>query len=357
MTRRPRAALSLAPTYNEISDTQDAYLTSGKLRLLAKQNARHWRFNDVPSTVALPGNRYAKSLNGFTSHQTEPLFRELLGEYAEHGVLRPGGYADVFHEKFTSPHVCYSVNSLLAPAFAGGWQDALAIGFHAGTYYKYDMRSAYLWAATLGMPEPSSYTRSLAPWKGKHDGLYRIKLLRPSPGAPFPFNRATECLATNTEIELYNLQISEVVTGVVWKSTIDPQRIVDAITCVSAWKQAARAYWGRWAQTEKVECYANGKTWKLPNRALNIPWAHTIVSRVKQRLWECSTDAVHVFVDSVITPHQLPIGPNVGDWKLEKVYTRGVVVGAAGRYGEPDAKLWDRAAGIPINSAARALTA
>lgn len=351
-----RKALQLAPTYNTIERGRDAYLDGLRLRELVGDSrgyGRYWSFHSIPTTVALPDNRFAKSLKPFTSHTTEATFRELLREYTDLGCPRPSGYADIFHERFRSPRVQWSVNALLAPVFAGGWQEAINPGRHTGVFYKYDMRSAYLWAATLGLPDTATYTRSTAPWKGKYDGVYRIELMAPEPTAPFPFNRARECLATNAEIDTYGLRIARVVDGCVWKRTVDGAPIVDAIMQTSTWKQAGRMYWGRWAQMQKVECFARGKKWKLPNLALNIPWAHMIVARVRMRLWEAATDAVHVFVDSVITPHRLPTGDKLGDWKLERTYERGVIVKGTGQYGEPDALKWERAAGVPQNSPLR----
>lgn len=348
-----RKALALAPTYGTVVDGHDAYVNGMVLRQLARQSGRYWAFHEVPTTVALPDNRFAKSLTPFTSHTTEEKFRELLAEYGDLGVKRPSGYADVFHERFQSPRVEWSVNALLAPCFTGGWQDALEIGFMRGVYRKYDMRSAYLWAATLGLPDTRTYTRSLSPARAKYDGLYRVKLLEPATNAPFPFNRATQCLATTEEIERYNLKISEVVAGVVWRRMIDTSKMLEAIKLTSTWKEAGRMYWGRWAQMQRVQCVSKKSEWRLPNCYLNIPWAHIIVSRVKARLWEASKDAVHVFVDSVITPHTLPEDSGLGGWKLEKVYDQGVLIRGVGQYGDPKQKRLDRMAGVVADSPLR----
>lgn len=336
-----------------MNETQDAYVHPNDLRKLAKTYGRFWAFHNVPTTVALPGNRFAKSLHPFTHHLDEQSFTELLGEYREAGVPRPSGYADVFHDRFISPRVPYSVNALLAPAFAGGWQEARSIGFHRQRYYKYDMRSAYLWAATLGLPDTRTYTRSLQPWRGKYDGVYRVKLLEPAVGAPFPFNVAHECLATNLEIDTYGLRVGEVVDGVIWKRSTSADKLLDAMRAVSTWKLAARAYWGRWAQTTRVKCVTKANNWELPNVALNVPWAHLMVSRVKMRLWEHASNAVHVYVDSVITTDVLPTGYQLGDWKLEKVYDAGVIVKGPGHYGAPDSPQLERMAGVPKDSPRR----
>jgi len=355
---KSRAALALAPSYETVEPDRDAYVQPLQLRPLTRETKRFWSFHSAPTTVALPGNRYAKSLKSFTSHTTEPEFRELLREYADHNVPRPSGYADVFHEKYTSPRVTWSINATLAPAMAGGWQESLRSGKHFGTYRRYDMRSAYLWAATLGLPDTRTYQRSLSPWKnGNRDGVYRVKLLRVSPNAPFPFNSALECLASNIEIETYNLAVAEVIDGVTWKNSIDTRSLMEAITAVSTWKQAGRSYWGRWAQMTRVMCHSEKKKWSLPNITLNIPWAHMIVSRVKMRLWENASNALHVFVDSVITPDILKTGSELGDWRLEKTYKTGVVIRGPGQYGDVDSDVLEKMAGTAYDSPLRRNTA
>jgi hypothetical protein len=339
-----RAALLMPPTFQTINDKQDAYVDALALRRLINGSARFWSFHQSPTTVALPGNRYAKSLNGFQDHTDETRFFELLREYAEYGVQRPSGYADVFHEKFCSPRVRWSDNAVLAPALAGGWQAAISPGIHYGTFHKYDLRSAYLWAATLGMPHTKTYHRSKEPWK-KRDGVFRVKLLDNPKDAPFPFCQARECLATGEEIETYNLRIGEVIDGVTWEYMTDAEPIINAVRTVSTWKQAARAYWGRWGQSEKITCHSNGKTWKLPNVALNIPWAHLIISRVRMRVWQAARKAVHVFIDSVITPEKIRTGGEIGDWRLEKIYDDGIFVRGPGQYGSLNESKLERFSG------------
>ena len=349
-----RAALAMQPTYETVAAGQDAYVNNLTMKQLAREYGRYWMFHSTPTTVALPNGCFAKALTPFLSHATEPEFRELLKEYSDCGVPRPNGYADVFHERFTAPRVNWSINSRLWPLFAGGWQAAIP-GNHTGEFYRYDMRSAYLWSATIGMPNVKSYARSCQPWrerKGKH-GVYRIVLLGADTVAPFPFNRASECLATTEEIDTYGLRIGQVIDGVTWDSLIPGDEIVSALQTTSTWKLAARAYWGRWAQSGRVECVAKGKSWFLPNVTLNIPWAHMIVSRVKLRLWKAATNAVHVFVDSVITPHVLETGPNLGDWRLEKAYWHGVIIRAPGQYGDAATGYMEKMSGVPVGSAKR----
>lgn len=323
------------------------------MRQLAISAGRWWTFHGIPTTVELPGQRYAKLWDRFTDHfHDAPAFAELLREYRALGVPRPGGYADVFHARHKSPRVAWSVNSMLAPAFAGGWQAALKLGVTPGVHYKYDIRSAYLWAGSLGLPDVRTYRRStrVSP---DCPGVYRVILERPALEAPFPFNRARECLASSDEIETYSLAVARVVSGVTWKRTTDPAKMIEAVKQVSTWKQAGRSYWGRWGQTARVECHAGGRSWVLPNISANVPWAHLIVSRVKMKLWEFSTDAAHVYVDSVITPHRIPTGDDIGDWKLEHMYPAGVIVRGPGQYGDPTERTLHRMAGVPKGSTLR----
>jgi hypothetical protein len=210
-----------------------------------------------------------------------------------------------------------------------------------------------LWAATLGLPDTRTYTRSISPNRDNMDGVYRIRLIAPTPSAPFPFNQCYECIATAQEIETYSLQVAEVVDGVTWKRTVPGDSIISAVRKVSTWKQAGRSYWGRWGQMQKVTCVANGKSWQLPNMALNVPWAHLIVSRVKMRLWEFSKKALHVYVDSVITSETLPTGNDLGDWRLEKTYNEGVFIRGPGQYGALNEAKLERMAGVAPESPQR----
>lgn len=142
------------------------------------------------------------------------------------------------------------------------------------------------------------------------------------------------------------------IDGVTWDGLEDPAPLIRAVRSVSTWKLAARSFWGRWAQVVPLTCHANGKSWKLPNRSLNIPWAHVILARVRMRLFEVSARAVHVFTDSVITDVRLPTGENVGDWRLEKEYN-GVVIRNTGQYTEHGAGAFEKMAGVSRRSPLR----
>jgi hypothetical protein len=350
---KKRAALGVPPTVRRVAADRDAYVDTNALRRLISRGApRYWTFHGMPTTVELEGQRYAKSILNFPDHNDdEGRFLELLREYASLGVPRPAGYADAFHAAFKSPRLPYSINVGLNTGTLGGWQEALAVGVHPGVHYKYDLRSAYLWAGSLGMPDVRTYRRV---WSiAKEPGVYRVELEATVPNAPYPFNRYRDVLATSDEIELYSLPVRRIVKGITWTKLVDPTAMLDAVCRVSTWKQAGRAYWGRWGQSARVECHtAGGRSWSLPSFAANVPYAALIVSRVKARVWTDAARAVHVFVDSIITPDVLKTSDAIGGWKLEKTYTAGVQVRGAGWYGEPGRRL-DRAAGVPASSPLR----
>ena len=348
-----RPALAFPPTVGYIDGARDCYLPRRQLRPLLRGASRWWQFNDMPTTVELGARRYAKSLDNFGDHkeaEQEPAFQELLREYAAYNVPRPSGDADVFHEQFRAPGVNYTCTLDLAPGLVGGWQDALSVGIHRGAHYRYDMRSAYLWAGSLGLPDVRTYRH--ASYIGHEPGLFRVRLERIVPNAPYPFNRTTRVMATTDEIELYSLPVAEVLTGVTWRRLVDPYPMLEAVAAVTTWKQAGRSYWGRWGQVERVSCHTRAKSWELPSLTANIPYAHLIVSRVRSKLWTHAGKGVHVFVDSVITPERLKTGDDLGDWKLEKVYPDGVQVRGPGWYGEPGKRL-EKAAGVALGSSAR----
>ncbi len=342
------AVKALPPTYCTLEAGRDAYLAPMQLRELAQKNSRYWKFYDQPTTIDLGNQCYAKSLSGFSSHTDEPSFRNYLALMKDYGIDRPSSYADAFHSRFHSPVISCSENRALAPAFAGAWQQALETGVFRGKFYRYDLCSAYAWALESGLPNTSNYRRCRRPWTNSgENGIYHISLLQPQPTAPFPFNVTTECLATPLEIETYNLSLSQVYHGIRWDSWIDSESVLKCVTDAPEWKCTARSYWGLWAQQKAVRCVTKSREWNLSNRFLNIPWAHLIVSRVKLRTWSAAKRILHAFVDSIITDDgTLATGRHLGDWRLEQVYERGLIIKGTGQYSALESTKFDKLSGV-----------
>ena len=233
---------------------------------------------------------------------------------------------------------------------AGGWQEALKPGVHAGEWKLYDMQSAYYAALLEGLPDPASYrcTKMVGA-----DGLYRVRLAQAVPDAPYPYNTTTEVLATGEEIAAYSLPVREVIAGVRWTRPYNTERIIQACDRWSFAKQARRAFWGSWISSEGVMCHsASGKSWSPLAPRPHPVWAHLILGRVRRRLWESATRAVHVYTDSVLTRDTLTCGSSPGSWRLVTTYKNGVRVGGAGQYG-PVGEAWTRYAGVPLGDPRR----
>lgn len=308
---------------------------------------RKWSYRHQTRTVQSAAGDYLKTLEPFKEETSANAVVDIVLESREHGVSLPAGYGDVFRRKFFAPRVAWSYNASLVRHFKGGWQQAIQPGEHSGCFVKYDLRSAYLWAGSFGLPDPDTYrfTRTLA----SGEGVYRVRLREPVEGTPYPFYCHHEVLATPHEIQLYDLPVEEVVCGVSWTRELPnvAERITQAVQSTTFWKKAARSYWGSWAQVAPVECWTPKSEWDLPPLATNIPWAHLIVSRVKERLFhQMDASVVHVYLDSIITRQPRRVDRSLGGWKLEEIYPDGVNIAGTGWYGHKGKPL-DKMAGLP----------
>lgn len=336
----------------------DAYVTRGELRILTHDAPRWWSLHRAPTSVMAAQGGTAKCWDKFPDHQDADKMEELLREYADLGVARPSSYACIFHDHYRPPRPSWSPNAALAPAFSGGWQWA-APGQYRGVYRRYDIRSAYLWAGSLGLPDPTTYRRSSEITAGI-PGVYRVVLAEPVAGAPFPYDRdsvTAECLVTAEDVTAYDLPIKEVLAGVTWTRDLDPEPMLRAVRLTSTAKQVARCYWGRWGMTEPLMCHTRTRSWRMANVDANLVWAHLIVARVRRRVWESARDAVHIYVDSVITPHELTTGVGYGEWRLEQTYPDGVLIRGPGRYTSYGSVRFEKFAGAPANSPLRDMLA
>ena len=77
----------------------------------------------------------------------------------------------------------------------------------------------------------------------------------------------------------------------------------------------------------------------------SLVWAALIVSRVKMRVWESDHSPAHVFVDSILTKNELPVGSGLGKWRLVCECPHGVEIKQTGWFGAPGA-LPDKHAGV-----------
>jgi len=293
------------------------------------------------------GKGVVKSIDQFDAHKDdEPAFMKLLEECRSAGVERPSSYSDVFHQRFYSPRVPYTVNCMFKNHFAGAWQEAKQVGVTSGPLYKYDMNTAYLWSGSQGLPNPATFRFT----DKVEDSAMFLARIDPNVDAPFPFNKEKVVICEREDVELYNLKVRRVFAGVKWSQSIDGDEILRVVDRFSFGKKIGQAYWGRWASNTPIQCTTlkGGeirRRWELGNPMLNFVWAQIIINRVKRRLYEYEPCPLHVFVDSMITRHQIATSSERGGWKLVKEYPNGIHITAPGVYGEPGCKL-EKQAGV-----------
>ena len=331
------------PYWNDVVAGHDSYVRQYVLQELVRDGhaRRWWRANGRICSVELKDKGILKPLDAFPEHaHDETVFGALLEHCYSRGIKRPSSYADMFNQSFQSPRLRWSKNSQFLALFSGGWQQARTRGEVRGRFRNYDIRSAYLWSLSHGLPDPTTYRFSRSPdysdTRGfRQHGLYVVALGPVTTALPYPFNcSAPLYLASTSEIETYDLPVTRYHFGMTWQRTIDTAPMVDLIMSFPCWKQIARGYWGRWASGAKVETEtASGHRWTMANPALNVAWAHTIVSRVKARIWQECRNACHIFVDSVITDQPLHVGDGIGDWRLAAEYPHGLRILGPGIYG------------------------
>lgn len=334
--------------WNEIPEEGDAYVHSSMLGDLYRNRGfvRRWSYKGKTRTLQLSGKRYVKRLDDFKDHGSDPnAFRELLLECRANGIERPSSYSDCFHSSFRSPHIKRAINAIFREGFAGAWEEAPLTGLCVGRYFHYDLTSAYRWAST-SLPVMASVREAT---KLTHQpGLYRVRLVEPVEGVPYPFNCKTEVNATAEEIDLYGLPIAHFYNGVTWSEVHAPDHFTMHMDKFSFAKQIGRCYWGRWAGIARIQCETHNKVWNLPNPVENLVWASCVISRVKRKVFEVA-DRAHVFVDSVLTRQILPTGDKPGEWQLKGEYPQGVVIHGAGRFGSPG-RLPDKYSGVPVSN-------
>lgn len=111
----------------------------------------------------------------------------LLTRLERIGVHHPSSYADCYHR--LAPRVRplpYTLNGLFSWWAGGPWSQARKTGTFRGSWFRYDITSAYRWAATLGLPDPDTYSVVTGP-RGDRDGLWVIRLEEYRPDLPSAF--------------------------------------------------------------------------------------------------------------------------------------------------------------------------
>ena len=314
---------------------------------LVPYSKRHWKFNARVVSLELKGGGIVKPHDRFYEHCTdEDLFGGLMEACYQMDVTRPSSYADIFYQSCYQQHIVWTYNSLLINYFAGGWQQAKKRGVISGKWKRYDINRAYFWSLQQGLPDPGTFRFLKEPSCSDvagtaTPGVFVVSLTKPRLSLPYPFNsRRRAYLASTEEIEAYSLPVKRFHSGVVYdREPNRAPRLADVILSLPASRQIGRSFWGRWASRSPVQCcMASGKKWSLNNVYTNVVWAHLIASRVKLRIWKDAIGAAHVFVDSIITNKELPVGTEPGQWRHEATYN-GLDIKGPGIYGSPGGPL------------------
>lgn len=295
---------------------------------------RRWLFHGVPRSVEWRDGGIVKTVEPFTEHQTTDAMLTLLDECEGRQVVRPSSYGDLFHQRIYQPSTRAAHRKLFPPGVVpGGWNAVPLEKRVRGKLWKYDIRSAYLWALSQGLPHPRTFyivKRVNGP------GLYWV----PSPVHPMlphPWDKPGHYPATEDELRRLPIDHREVTYGVAFTpDSLDVTPWVTDIREWSCWRAVGRAYWGRWiaggsAVAETFTPAGDLNTSRdLPDVKRNPIWAAIITSRLRLRLWDLwdagDRRVFRVVTDSVVTNEELPVGPNIGDWKLEDYYPHGAVI-------------------------------
>jgi len=283
---------------------------------------------------------------------TPPISEDMLNALALVGVKHPSSYADCYHQIAPATmRVKRTINAIFDFWSGGPWQEARTCGTHSGTWYRYDICSAYRWAAMLGLPDMSSVTV----WSDRKfdpdvPGLWVVSLDkydRTRRNLPRLLLGDGPVVLSTEEMRLYDLRPERVHRAVTWSRWMPFNFVEDTLVRLPCAKEAGRAYWGRWIARDKLTCRSVNNKWSLCNNVANFVWGWLIVGRVRSRVWQASQYACHVYVDEVLVPHELPTGEGIGDWRLKERYN-GIQVKRTGWYGTPSGASIMQT-GVPLN--------
>jgi hypothetical protein len=257
----------------------------------------------------------------------------LLDKLEAVGVDHPSSFGDCYHQlAAATPRLKHTYNGMFRWWQGGPWEEALQVGKLSGTWYRYDIVSAYRWAASLGLPEVGTFRACTHKDPASVDGLW-VAYIEHRADLPNTLKRyGYPVVISSEELRAYDIA-ADVVRGVQWDATLPSDYVSRTLERLPCTKESARAYWGRWISRDPLRSWTPNKQWDMPNRTANFIWGWLIVGRVRLKVWQAARDAAHVYVDEVVTPHRLDTGSSVGDWHLKETYDDGITVKRTGWYG------------------------
>ncbi len=295
---------------------------------------RRWLYNGVVRSVEWRHGGVVKALESFPDHPTPEMLQSLLSECEGRNVIRPSSYGDLFHQRNFQPPVRAAHRKMFGGGcIPGGWNAVRETVTVRAPLFKYDVRSAYLWALSLGLPHPETF-RGVRRVDGP--GLYWAE----SPNLahlPHPWNKPGHFPATEEELLALPIRVRDIRFGVAFEpGTFDTVPWCQDIRQWSCYKAVGRAYWGRWiAGTAAIaetllESGEISTSRPLPDARRNPIWGAIITSRLRLRLWDLWDSGrrrtFRVFTDSIVTDTEIDTGPNIGDWALKEEYPHGAII-------------------------------
>lgn len=324
------------------------------------QRGMAWSYKGRVSTerFKVPLSPDVHSLKNLTRFRADKEDEHTIGRFLEeYATLDPkspaSSWASGFRCFFREPWATGTSQAFFGAKFAGAWQSALVRGEVKGGLQKYDLNSAYGWAASLGLPDPRTFSPTFDLSNQRAVLMVSAIARVDHPPSPFIGGLERDYLVSSDEILAYKLDVRRVYWGTTWGRTLDLCPALDRIRDhFTDWKKVLRSFWGAWAARRGPTCQTFDagivtKKWRLPNRFRNFVWAHLVISRVKAKVWAAARRAVHVYVDSVITPDSLPTGSDIGEWRLCKEYPEGVVIYQTGLYADRLNNTLEKHCGIP----------
>lgn len=262
-----------------------------------------------------------------------PVPDELLPALAAAGVHHPASFADCYHQLAPRTPILRATYSRLFEWWPGGpWAEAKITGELRGHWYRYDLRQAYRWAATLGLPDPDGFevTRN---WRDR-PGLWVAEIEGPVAHLPAVFRTPGPVVLSSEEIDAYKLRV-RVYRGVVWRREHPADYVERTLQRLPCPNEAGRAYWGRWIARDPLLVKTAAREWSLRiNPFRNFIWGWLIVGRVRLRVWEAAADAAHVYVDEILVPERRDAeADTLGSWRPKADYPDGVTIHRTGHWG------------------------
>jgi hypothetical protein len=291
---------------------------------------RAWRLGSTWRSCEVRRGRVLKPAEPWRSEWT---WREALGEVSVAGLTPPSSPASALAALIARrvPVRCVATLRYWGPRVVpGGWEAARWRGVLVGPIYLYDLRSAYAWAArTLGFPRPSTIQR-VRDWTAPRG----VWLVPPWPGDPRPYRDMARGVWTWEERDAWGVDAPPGDWyGLVW-APADECSLAGVLEAIAAeaptlWDLGRRGFWGSWAAPRgPVEVTRTGHERALPNPWANPVWASLVTARVRLRMakhWDRGADAVHVYVDALMTRHRLEehgevVGDAPGEWRHLATY-------------------------------------